>query len=264
MSFDSVPQEVSSDLRPEPTPGTPSSLPVPAHRPLWTYILLGINILVWLAMTLMGGSESPVTLIRFGAKFQPLIIQGEYWRLMTANFIHIGILHLALNSYALYLFGLQVERRFGRSRFIVLYLLSGLGGAILSYIGSSSLSAGASGAIFGLIGATTVYYATYRDAFGVQGRRQLSSLLLVMGYNLLWGLMNPRIDNLGHVGGLVTGLALGWALCPRYSLVRGDAGGIQLQDRYPRRRAYAMTLAVSLLLVALSALGTWVHTRGSL
>jgi rhomboid protease GluP len=262
MSYDTVPQVAPANPQPEPAP--PISLPLPSHAPLWTYILLGINVLVWLAMTLMGGSESTDTLIRFGAKYQPLIVQGEYWRLMTANFIHIGILHLAFNAYALYLFGLQVERRFGRSRFVVLYLLSGLGGAVLSYIGSSSLSAGASGAIFGLIGAITVYYATYRDAFGSQGRRQLSSLLLVMGYNLLWGLMNPRIDNLGHVGGLVTGLALGWAFCPRYSLARGDAGGVQLQDRYPRRRASAVTLAVSLLLVSLSALGTWIHTRGSL
>ncbi|MHB1317960.1 MAG: rhomboid family intramembrane serine protease [Anaerolineae bacterium] len=264
MSYESVPREYPPYPQPEPAPAPPTSLPLPSHTPLWTYILLGINVLVFLAMTLLGSSESPDTLIRFGAKFAPLIIQGEYWRLMTANFIHIGVLHLALNSYALYLFGPQVERRFGRARFIVLYLLSGLGGAVLSYIGSSSLSAGASGAIFGLIGAITVYYATYREAFGSQGRRQLSSLLLVMGYNLLWGLMNPQIDNLGHVGGLVTGLALGWAFCPRYSLDRGDGGGLQLQDRFPRRRAYAASFAMSLLLIGLSALGTWIHTRGNL
>lgn len=261
MSYDTVAQE-SPSQRPAPAPAPPASFLLPSHTPVWTYVLLGVNVLVWLAMTLLGGSEDPLVLIRFGAKFQPLIVQGEYWRLLTANFIHIGILHLAMNSYALYVFGLQVERRFGRTRFIVLYLLSGLGGAVLSYIGSSALSAGASGAIFGLIGAITVYFATYRDAFGSQGRRQLSSLLMVMGYNLLWGLMNPQIDNLGHAGGLVVGLALGWAFCPRYSLARDDGGGLQLQDRIPRRRAFIVACAVSLLLIALSALGTWIHTRG--
>ena len=238
----------------------PRSLPVPAHTPLWTYVLLAINILVWLAMTFAGGSENALTLVRFGAKYQPLIVMGEYWRLVTANFVHIGLVHLAMNAYALYLFGLQVERRLGRLRFIVLYLLAGLGGTTLSYIGSSALSAGASGAIFGLIGAITIYYATYREAFGAQGRRQLSSLLLVTGYNLVWGLMNPQIDNLGHVGGLAVGLLLGWAYCPRYGIVQGDGGTLELQDRFSQGRALAVTVGVSGLLIALTALGTWIHS----
>jgi len=144
---------------------------------------------------------------------------------------------------------------------VVLYLLSGLGGTILSYIGSSALSAGASAAVFGLIGAATVYYAIYREAFGSQGRRQLSSLLLVMGYNLLWGLMNSQIDNLGHLGGLLVGLAMGWAYCPRYNLAQGPSGELQLQDRLPLGRAVAVTVAMAFLLVALSGLGTWIHTR---
>jgi rhomboid protease GluP len=264
MSTTPVPLDTEPPLATQPAPRVTTSLPVPFHAPLWTYVMLAINVLVWLAMTLLGGSENVQTLVRFGAKYQPLIVAGEYWRLLTANFIHIGILHLAMNSYALYLFGLQVESRYARSRFLVLYLLSGLGGTVLSYIGSSALSAGASGAIFGLVGAITVYYATYRDAFGSQGRRQLSSLFLVMGLNLVLGLMNPQIDNLGHAGGLLVGLVLGWAYCPRYRLERGAAGEPQLRDRYPRWRAWAVSVATSIVLFVLSALGTWIHTRGGL
>lgn len=253
--------EVESPSAPLAAPPFRTSLPVPVHAPLWTYVLLALNTLVWLAMTALGGSEDIRILVLFGAKYQPLIVAGEYWRLLTANFLHIGILHLLMNSYALYLFGLQVERRFGRLRFVVLYLLSGLGGTILSYIGSSALSAGASAAVFGLIGAATVYYAIYREAFGSQGRRQLGSLLLVMGYNLLWGLMNSQIDNLGHLGGLLVGLAMGWAYCPRYNLAQGPSGELQLQDRLPLGRAVAVTVAMAFLLVVLSGLGTWIHTR---
>ncbi|NLT74861.1 MAG: rhomboid family intramembrane serine protease [Chloroflexi bacterium] len=260
MAFSTVSPVID---RPDPVP-EPVRLRVPLHVPLWTYILLGINALVWLAMTLAGGSENTLILVIFGAKYQPLIAAGEYWRLLTANFLHIGIVHLLMNSYALYLFGLQVERRFGRLKFVVMYLLSGLGGTVLSYVGSSALSAGASGAIFGLVGAITVYYATYRDAFGAQGKQQLSSLLLVTGYNILWGFINPRIDNLGHLGGLAIGLVLGWAFCPRYVLSMDPGGGPELKDRAPRGRALALAGAVAVLLAVLSGLGTWLHTRAGI
>ncbi len=245
---------------PAAEPVLPTHVPIPTHPALWTYVFLALNALVWLAMTLAGGSENALVLLRFGAKFHPFIVAGEYWRLVTANFLHIGIIHLAFNSYALYLFGLQVERRFGRIRFVVLYLLAGVGGTVLSYVGSESLSAGASGAIFGLVGAITVYFATYRDAFGSQGRRQLSSLLLITAYNLVWGFMSTSIDNLGHIGGLVVGLALGWAFCPRYKLAPDSETGLALVDRYSVRRALIVTLATGGLLGALTYLGTLIHT----
>lgn len=258
MAYHPHPQEPLEP--PIALPLVPTRLPIPTHEPMWTYVFLAVNILMWLAMSAAGGSENPLVLIRFGAKFHPLIAAGEYWRLVTANFIHIGIIHLAFNSWALYLFGLQVERRFGRTRFLVLYLLSGVGGTVLSYVGSESLSAGASGAIFGLMGATIVYFVTYRDAFGYQGRRQLSSLLLITGYNLVWGFMSTTIDNLGHIGGLLVGLALGWAFCPRYEVVPGGNWGIRLVDRFSSGRAVVATLTTSGLLGALSYLGTLIHT----
>lgn len=250
--------------RPFPEPVAPSPttrVPLPVHRPLWTPVLLAINVLVWLTMSLLGGTENPAVLVLFGAKYNPLIAAGQYWRLITANFIHIGLMHLLFNTYALFSFGTAVERRFGRSRFLVLYLLSGLTGSVLSFLGNRALAAGASGAIFGLLGATIVYFATYRQEFGQGGRRQLTNLLLVAGYNLAWGFIAPGIDNLGHIGGLLAGLALGWALCPRYHLVYADVPvSYRLIDRYQRMRAWFVSAVVVAVIVALTSWG--VHVQG--
>ncbi|MHB0857240.1 MAG: rhomboid family intramembrane serine protease [Anaerolineae bacterium] len=231
------------------------------QKPFWTYIFLGLIGLVFVAMTLSGGSENPYVLLRFGAKFNPLILAGEYWRLLTANFVHIGVLHLVFNAYALYNFGAALESRFGRVRFLALYLLTGIAGTTLSFLGNQALSAGASTAIFGIIGAMIVYFATYRSEFGPGGRRQLNSMLGVAGFNLLFGFVAPGIDNLGHIGGLLAGLALGWAYCPRYQVVANPTGDppLQLIDRYPRLRAWLVTIGVVILLVAAVVWGSWVQ-----
>ena len=236
-------------------------LHLPIHQALWTYVLMGINILIWGAMTLLGGSQNTVILVLFGAKVNELIVAGQYWRLLTACFIHIGIVHLAFNVYALYAFGRQVESRFGPRRFLALYLVSGLCGSVLSFLGSDALSAGASGAIFGLVGATITYYARYRQEFGESGRKQLINLLIVAGYNLIWGLIQPGIDNWGHIGGLVGGLALGWAYCPLYRVaVSPETGLPAVLDRWQPRRGWLVSAAMITLLFVLVVIG--VQIRG--
>jgi len=231
-------------------------LPLPVHKPLWTYIFMAINILVWGAMTLLGGSQNTMVLVLFGAKVNELIIAGQYWRLLTACFIHIGITHLAFNVYALYAFGRQVEGRFGRHRFVALYLISGLCGSVLSFVGNDALSAGASGAIFGLLGATITYYLRYRQEFGESGKKQLRSLLLVAGFNLFWGFSSPGIDNLGHIGGLLGGLALGWAYCPLYRVSISSATRLPMVlDQWRPRRAWLVSFTLLILLVALIYVG---------
>lgn len=235
-------------------------LAVPRQKPLWTYVLLALNGLVFLAMTAAGGSEQLSVLVLFGAKVNPLIIAGQYWRLLTANFIHIGLMHLVFNSYALYVFGADVEGRFGRAHFVALYLLCGLSGSVLSFLGNEALSAGASGAVFGLVGAIIVYYFTYRQEFGRSGRRQLMNLLLVAAYNLIWGFVGVGIDNWGHVGGLLAGLALGWAFCPRYRVrYEADLGQFTLADAPHRLRAWGLALAWGALLMLLAAWGVLVR-----
>lgn len=171
-----------------------------------TFTLIGINIAVFLLMTVLGGSTNSKILILFGAKVNALIDMGQYWRLFTSIFIHIGFTHLLFNSYALFVLGMFGERMFGHFWFLFLYLISGLGGSSASYFCSPYLSAGASGAIFGLLGAIIVYgwKNTHLWRSGL-----ITSLLMVLGINLVFGLLVPGIDNFAHVGGLVTGGIVG-------------------------------------------------------
>lgn len=243
----------------EPPPGNSVRVPLPMYNPLWTYIFLGINVLVFLAMTVSGGSENALVLIRFGAKYNPLVAAGEYWRLLSAGFVHIGIIHLAFNSYALYSFGMGIEQRYGAFRFPALYLLSALAGNVASFLGPSTLSAGASGAIFGLVGASIAYFLVYRNRFGQWGRQQLRSVLTVAALNLFLGATIPGIDNRAHIGGLLAGLALGWAYCPDYRVIYSlgkDGSPYQAVDRPRIWRTALVTLALIVLLIALTYLGT--------
>jgi len=210
-------------------------------------------------MTVAGGSENLRVLIDFGAKFNPLIVlEQEYWRLVTPMFLHIGLMHLAFNSYALLAFGRDVENLFGRSRFLALYLLSGVGGAVASFVGNDAISAGASGAVFGLVGAMLVFLLVYRNVFGQWGRQRLTNLLFIVALNLALGFAGGGIDNLGHIGGLLAGLALGWAYCPRYRPAPPEApwDAPRLVDGFSRGRAWFASFALLAALVALAYLGT--------
>jgi len=170
--------------------------------PFLTYIFLGINLIVFILMTLAGGSEEQRVLITFGAKVNSLIQAGEIWRFITSIFIHIGYLHLIFNLYALWSLGPFSEERFGHWRFFVIYIMSGLGGSIASFFFSSALSAGASGAIFGLLGAL-LYYSLKRPLLWKSGFGM--NLVIVILINFGFGLTQPGIDNFAHLGGLLMG-----------------------------------------------------------
>jgi rhomboid protease GluP len=192
---------------------------LPVVRPLWTYIFLGLIVLVYIAEEVTGGSESTANLIRFGANYAPLVAQGEYWRLVTANFLHIGILHIAVNGYALYVLGIEVEALFGHERFVAIYLLTGISGAVFSFMMTQGLSAGASTALFGLFGALAVFFYKQRELLGTIGRQRLISLGVTLLINIVIGLSpGSGIDNWGHLGGALGGALLGWFLCPTYQL----------------------------------------------
>lgn len=232
----------------------PAYFSVPVHRPVVTYILLGLIVLAFGAETLAGGSAQTDVLIKLGAKYSPLIVAGEYWRLFTAMFLHIGWMHLAFNAYALVAIGTDLERIVGWARFLAIYLLSGLFGSLTSYAFSANLSAGASGAIFGVIGALGAFFALYHERLGRWGRSRLANILFLIAINLFFGFTNPGIDNYGHLGGLLSGAALGLLLAPRY---QPDAAGIRLVDRNSLRRFWPILI----LAVALLAGGTMLATR---
>jgi len=216
--------------------------------PIVTWALLCINVAVWLAMTLSGGSDDPDVLVLFGAKVNALIVLGEYWRLLTSCFLHVGIVHLAFNMYSLYILGTEAEAFYGRARFIVIYLLSGLFGSLVSLALNPNLSAGASGAIFGLVGALAAFYWRQREAFGDVSQRRFANMIVIIGLNVLIGFTTPGIDNFAHLGGLVAGLALGWQLCPRYEMAQQPDGSRSVvDDNGLRRQWWAVLLAIALL-----------------
>jgi rhomboid protease GluP len=161
--------------------------------------------------------EDANVLIAFGAKYNPAILHGQYWRLLTAVFLHANILHVGLNMLNFLLLGLIVERIFGHLRFIFIYLLTGIISILASFVfAPQEVSVGASGAIFGLVGAYSAFILLHRQAFRYQGITALGWLVLVIGINLGLGFVVPNVDNYAHVGGLLSGCLLGWFFAPFY------------------------------------------------
>jgi rhomboid protease GluP len=230
---------------------------IPIARPRLTYFLLGVNLLVFLAMIAYGywrydtwtGTEDMRVLVDFGAKVNQLIARGETWRLFTAMFLHIGVLHLLFNLYALNALGPLVEGYFGHGRFAAIYLVGGLFGSLASYAFSLSPSAGASGAIFGLAGATTVYFFRYRENFGARGQAILQNMLLVIGINLIFGFTAAGIDNWGHIGGLVGGAIVAVGLLPRYRAPDVLAFGRQPLREEVRTTVYVVWVGIWVLVL---------------
>lgn len=174
-----------------------------------TYLLIFIILIVFGLMTLAGGSENRGILVLFGAKVNSLIAAGQYWRLLTSVFIHIGFMHLLFNVYALLVLGKFTEKIFNHGILLFIFIFSGLTGSTLSYLLSPHLSAGASGAIFGLLGAIVAYgwNNQYLRKSGI-----IANFMGIIGINLFLGMIVPGIDNFAHLGGLLGGALTGLAL----------------------------------------------------
>ncbi|GAB2953538.1 hypothetical protein GCM10027048_18410 [Hymenobacter coalescens] len=188
----------------------------PAEGYVVTPVLLNLNLLVFVVMALSGVSIVAPTgenLLAWGANFRPLTLDGEAWRLLTNCFVHIGVLHLLMNLYALLYIGALLEPLIGPLRFGAAYLLTGVAASLTSlWWHDFTISAGASGAIFGLYGVFLAMLTT--NLLEAHARKTLlSSIGLFVGYNLLFGLKGG-IDNAAHIGGLLSGLLMGYAFYP--------------------------------------------------
>ena len=188
-------------------------------RPYVTFALVGINVFIWLLMTLAGGSTKIPILVKFGAQMNLLVSSGDYWRLFTPMFLHIGVIHLLFNCVALLIFGRVPEILYGKARYIAIYLISGyVGNLLFLALGKPNIvSAGASGAIFGIIGAN-IPLGQHLEEKGILSdkRQQLAGVGYVI-YMLVGGMGEEGINIWAHVGGLIAGLILGYALLPEFS-----------------------------------------------
>ncbi len=178
-------------------------------KPVITYALIVLNIMVYLFMILYDTVDQ--TYFYALANDYEGIQNGQIYRLITSMFLHSDIIHIACNMYALYILGPVVERYYGKTKFLIIYMLSGILGSIFSaaFMSADTISIGASGAIFGLLG--SIAYFTYYYRATLQGLLR-SQILPVILLNLALGFMIPGIDVSGHIGGLIGGILVSMAI----------------------------------------------------
>lgn len=224
-----------------------SQMPVP-----WvTYGLIAVNVLVWLATVIMGAgfwNTSADILLLWGGNAASEFQRGEWWRLLTAVFLHGGLMHVAMNMLVLASMGLAVERIYGHRLFLLIYLASGLIGSSLSlhYSAQHVVSVGASGAIFGVTGAFLVALYQHRNRIpGSLVKPQISNLALYILYAVSRGFADHGIDNAAHIGGLASGCFLAFILPERFDM-----------DRHIRTLKWRTGIGIVLAAIAVSVLAS--------
>lgn len=180
-------------------------------KPQVTYTLIGVNLAIFLAQLALGINALAVD---YGMWPFGIAIGGEWWRLVTSAFLHGSILHIAFNMYVLFVLGPPLERILGHARYLVLYLVAALGGSVASYAFSDirTVSVGASGAIFGLMGALIVA--------GRRLKADIRQVAVLLGINIVIGFIAPGVDWRAHLGGLITGAAIAGVLVYTPGLLR--------------------------------------------
>lgn len=194
------------------------------RKPWMTYILIGLCIFVYLGMCYFQYIYLPkegipsqngqnVTLLTFGAEWGPLVHQGQWWRLITAMFVHIGFAHLFLNLLTLYFIGPELEFYLGKIRYLLLYLLCGIGGNVVSlFFDGNAISAGCSTALFGLFG---YYIVQAKRSFSPWMRELGRQYFVFIAMNIIFNLFDSNVSLSGHLGGLLSGVLLGFILSPK-------------------------------------------------
>ncbi len=189
---------------------------------LVTTLLVAINVIVYLLISIIGVNgnildNSNNSLLVAWGQIGQLVFAGQYWRIFTAMFLHLSILHIGLNMLSLFLVGRAVEVLYGKWRYLTIYMLSGiLGGVVaLFFTPLNVVSVGASGAIFGVFGAIGVFFIVNRRTLGAYGNGAIGQWIFWLGLNLVWGFATPGIGILDHIGGLVAGMVIALIIMPR-------------------------------------------------
>jgi rhomboid protease GluP len=214
-----------------------------------TILILLINAGLFIAMEMLAKSYGGEGVANYalGSKYGPAIYQQhEWWRLVTAGFLHGDIIHILMNSWALYSIGAQVEQLYGTARMLVIYFVGTVGGFYLSLLYNPMIpSVGSSAGITGLIGAMLALSIAYRAQIGNQLRNQL---LMWIGYIIAIGLLpGVSIDNAAHIGGLATGFGLGWI------------AGLPVRSTRQREAMWRVLAAVCVMATAYCFFMVYVH-----
>jgi rhomboid protease GluP len=213
------------------------------------YLMVALNVGVWLANVLSGISAfrpAPAELLRWGANSAASVVEDrEYWRLLSATFLHAGVLHIALNMLGLWEAGKQLNRLYGNVQFLMIYFASALVGSALSlhFSAQQSVSVGASGAVFGVLGALLTAMYRHRGRIpGIMSKNVMTSQGIFLVYALGQGFAKEGIDNAAHTGGLLAGSLLAWLLAGK-------------MDEAQSARQRQLTVAAGLLLPAMAVAG---------
>lgn len=230
MNSDQYPQSTTTDS-PEP-PSSQVKISLPTVEPFLVYVILLVLAPIFFYYSTLNLVEQNLFLDNW-AKINEKVYEGEYYRLFTSMFLHLNLMHILFNGYALYLFGRDVESLFGHVRFGIIYLMGGLAGSIGSLLYTNAASIGASGAIFAVFGAMGVYLYRHRHFYGEMASARLRQMGILALINIGLGLVpNMRIDNAAHIGGLAGGIVLAWFICPEFELQRDplEVESVQIVD----------------------------------
>lgn len=221
------------------------SLLIPSNGNFFTPIIVYVNVFIFLIMVLSGVhvfEPSVESLIAWGGNLRELSFAGEQWRLLTNIFLHGGIIHLVFNMYALLHVGVILESEVGKSRYLFAYIATGIiASAVSISVNDNIVSVGASGAIFGMYGLfLSLLILKVLDIPKETQKTLRSSILLFIGYNIFFGFTQEGIDNAAHIGGLISGLAIGFIYLPSFK-----------QPKYFKGIALGITVFVIALILVL-------------
>ncbi len=263
----------SPDRQPVSPPQT-MRVATPSARPYVTYSIMGVTIGFYLlqlvSVSVFGYANDAAQmdwLEFYGSKINELIRAGQVWRFLTPVLLHASIPHILFNMYALLVIGVGLERYFGHGRYLLLYVLGGFTGNVLSFLFSSGYSVGASTAIFGLIGAEGVFLYQNRQLFGRRFGSAIGNVIFIIVVNLVIDFVpGSGIDYWGHIGGLLGGLIFTWFAGPRWGVetiyssplqdsMQGMAPMAQLVDKREPHEVVTGAAVVLLIFGALAMLG---------
>jgi len=222
--------------------------------PWLTYSFMAITVLFYIAQQIVERVYGFDLLFALLGKINVLIQAGQFWRLFTPALLHSNLIHLMFNVYALSILGRQIEPFYGKSRFILLYVIGAFGGNVLSFVLSGFNSLGASTAIFALLAAEAVFIWQNREVFGKQSKSILMNLGFVLVLNLFIGISpGSNTDNWGHLGGLLAGFFFAYMAGPLLVVRRVEAG-LRLEDSRPKQQVWLAAVIVLVAFIVIAAI----------